>query len=71
MKKVNVYTIRELLMTPAMQYNQTTLSKFLHITRATVKKFKDDTTNTRHSVLFIGGHYIFMSKTSPNIKQRV
>ena len=67
---IPVYTIREILMTPTIKYNQTTLANLLDIQRTTLRKYKDDTDNSRHSVLFIDGKYIFMHITAPHSTRR-
>ena len=61
-----LYTIRELLYTPAIRYNQSTLAKLLHINRNTLRKYKDDSDNTRHVILVLNGTYVF--QCIPSIK---
>lgn len=63
MQNLNVYTIRELLYTPAMKGNQSTLAKLLDIDRATVRKYLEDTTVSRHVVFRLSGKYTFMAKS--------
>ena len=71
MKKLPVYTISELLATPAIQHNQTRLAKLLHITRGSLRKYMRDTDNKFHSVLFIDGKYIFQHSNEPHPNRRI
>lgn len=60
----NVYTITDLLYTPAIKCNQTTLAKLLNISRGTLRKYMDDTTNERHSIVLVAGKYRFHCNAS-------
>ncbi len=70
MRTLQVFTIQELLLTPTIKYNQTTLANLLHINRSTLRKYMDDITNARHSVLFIDGRYSFMSIPNEKTNRR-
>lgn len=65
MVTLNVYTIRELLYTPAIKGNQTTLARLLKINRGTLAKYMVDIDNTRHIVILQDDKYILMSTTNP------
>ena len=58
---VRAYTIKELLSAPDVLGNQTKLATFLDINRGTLRKYMKDDDKSRHSVLFMGGGYTFMS----------
>lgn len=66
MVEVQMYTVRELLFTPAMMGRIGRLAESLHIHRSTVRKFFNDIDNTSHSILRINGKYVFMSVTLPH-----
>lgn len=66
MIELKVYTIRELLYTPAIKGNQTTLATLLNINRTTLRKYLPDTNNARHVVFQWTGKYTFMSKSHPH-----
>lgn len=71
MQMVPMYTIRELLATPAIKWNQTKLAGLLHINRSTLRKYMNDTDNKRHSVLYIESKYRFMHATTENTTKGV
>lgn len=56
-----VYTIRELLLSPTMLGNQTKLAKMLRIDRMTLGKYRDDVENKYHCILRADEGFIFMA----------
>ena len=64
MKLVEMYSVAELLATPTFKHNDTKLSKFLKVSRATLAKNKDDIECENHCVLKIDDGYYF--KVTPS-----
>ena len=54
-----IYTINDLLFTSAIQCNQSKLALLLKISRVTLRKYRDDTMNERHSIFMVDGRYRF------------
>jgi len=65
---VNMYTIRDLLYTPALKGNQTTLAKLLNINRTTLRKYKDDTDNARHVIFMRNDKYVFQCSPKKQVE---
>ena len=57
-----IYTITDLLYTPALRCNQSKLALLLKISRVTLRKYMDDTNNERHSIFVVDGKYRFHCK---------
>lgn len=63
MQMVQMFTIRELLATPAIKWNQTKLAELLDVNRSTLRKYMDDTANEHHAIIFKHGKYWFLHST--------
>lgn len=66
-----VYTITDLLYTPAFRCNQSKLALLLKISRVTLRKYMDDTTNERHSIFMVDGLYKFHCTPSTRITKGI
>lgn len=56
-----IYTIDELSKSIEIKYNETRLSKLLHINRGTLRKYRDDMSGKYHCIRFIDNKYKFFA----------
>lgn len=56
-----IYTIDELLSSPALKYNQTALAKLLNCNRGTLRKYMLDVDGKEHVVRMNGARYQLMT----------
>ena len=58
MLQVELFSMQEVLLTPAIGNNKTKLSKVLGVTRNTVNKYEKDTLMLTHCVFFQGDKWV-------------
>jgi hypothetical protein len=63
MKLTEIYSVQELLLTPTIMGNQSTLAKLLRINRATLHSAIEDVNNEKHIIKKVDGRYVFMAIT--------
>ena len=67
MENKTIYTMHDLLLTDAIRYNQTKLSKLLKVHRNTASKFTDDRKGEYHVIIRIDSVYKFFSSPSTKV----
>ena len=58
MKQVDICSIRELLLTTAINHNKTKLAKFLNVSRGTLAKYEKDTQMNHHCIYMCNGKWV-------------